>query len=109
MIKIDTNAVNSLRLCMMRQLSYKKGKVTVDNVPPPIVGAGTVLVDVAFTTISTGTEVSGVSSSAQNILLRAMQHPDQVRIAAELAVSQGLRRVQRMVKTKTQQSESYWA
>jgi|LSQX01.3.fsa_nt_gb hypothetical protein len=46
----------------MKQVLVRKGRVMVEDVPAPLVGMGNVLVEVAYSLISTGTEVEGVSS-----------------------------------------------
>ena len=50
----------------------------VDDVPAPLVQAGSVLVEVAYSLISTGTELTGVAQSDQSLIQRAIDRPDRV-------------------------------
>ena len=50
----------------------------VETVPAPLLEAGHVLVEVAYSLISTGTEISGVQQSGKPLLKRAMEQPDKV-------------------------------
>ena len=73
----------------MKQVLLKKGEVTVEEVPVPIMKDSNVLVQVAYSCISTGTEISGVTSSGQSLLQRALKEPDKVKKALSLAKTQG--------------------
>ena len=84
----------------MKQLLLKKGAVEVENVPAPIVDPGTILVQVEFSCISTGTEISGLQSSGEALWRRALKHPDEVKKVFNMAAEQGVRRIHRMVKNK---------
>ncbi len=84
----------------MKQLLLKEGAVIVEDVPAPQVSPGTVVVRVAHSCISAGTEISGVRSSGEPVWKRAMKHPDEVKLALKMASEQGVRRIHRMVKSK---------
>ena len=62
----------------MRQVLIRRGQVTVENVPAPIVEDGHVLVEVAYSLISAGTEISSVESSGKSLIKRALEQPDRV-------------------------------
>lgn len=74
----------------MKQVLLKKGEVIVEEVPVPIVRDNNVLVQIAYSCISTGTEMSGVTSSGESLLQRALKEPDKVRKALNLAKTQGI-------------------
>jgi len=62
----------------MRQVLIRRGQVAVENVPAPIVEDGHVLVEVAYSLISVGTEISSVESSGKSLIKRALEQPDRV-------------------------------
>jgi len=53
----------------MKQILVKRGKAYVEDVPAPVVEKGHVLIKVASSCISAGTEISGVISSGEQTLL----------------------------------------
>ncbi|MFH1317934.1 MAG: zinc-binding dehydrogenase, partial [Candidatus Omnitrophota bacterium] len=65
----------------MKQVIARRGNVVVDEVPAPIVSANTVLVRVAYSCISAGTEMSTVASSGKSRSKKAMQYPRQIKKA----------------------------
>lgn len=73
----------------MKQVLLKKGEVIVEEVPAPIIRDNSVLIQVAYSCISAGTEISGVTSSGQSLLQRALKEPDKVKKALSLAKTQG--------------------
>jgi len=84
----------------MKQVLLKKGEVIVGEVPAPIIRDSSVLVQVAYSCISTGTEISGVTSSGQSLLQKALKEPDKVRKALNLARTQGISNTIATVKSK---------
>ncbi len=62
----------------MKQALLKKGTVVREYVPQPGLNDRDVLVRTMSSCISAGTEMSGVQSSGQSLVRRALQHPDQV-------------------------------
>ena len=84
----------------MKQLLLKNGSVEVTEVPSPMVEPGTILVQVEYSCISTGTEISGLRSSGDALWRRALKHPNEVKQAFDMAAEQGVRRIHRMIKSK---------
>lgn len=74
----------------MKQVLLKKGKVTVEEVPTPVVKDNNILVQAVYSSISTGTEISAVTSSRQSLLQKALKEPDKLKKALNLAKTQGL-------------------
>jgi hypothetical protein len=56
---------------VVRQVFIKKGSAVVDNVPAPLLDENGVLVEVACSLISTGTELSGVEQWGKSLITRA--------------------------------------
>ncbi len=82
----------------MRQVLIRRGQVTVENVPAPLVGRGHVLVEVAYSLISAGTEISSVESSGKSLVKRALEQPDKVKQVLEHLRRQGIQKTVAKVK-----------
>ncbi|HUU23954.1 MAG TPA: hypothetical protein VMW68_00095, partial [Methyloceanibacter sp.] len=74
----------------MKQVLIKNGKALVSDVPAPRAGAGQILVQVAASCISVGTEMSGVRASDAPLWKRALKDPSKVRRAVGLAIEKGV-------------------
>jgi predicted dehydrogenase/threonine dehydrogenase-like Zn-dependent dehydrogenase len=74
----------------MQQIIVRKGQVKVESVPAPNVEPGTVLVAVNYSCISVGTELSGIKSGAKPLWKKALDQPDKVKKAINMALTQGL-------------------
>jgi predicted dehydrogenase/threonine dehydrogenase-like Zn-dependent dehydrogenase len=81
----------------MKQLLVKSGKVSVEAVAAPQVGARNVLVRVQYSCISVGTEMAGVAMSALPLYRRALKQPEHARKALQLMRDQGIRRTYDMI------------
>jgi len=62
----------------MKQVLIKRGKAFVEEVPAPTVGDDSVLVQVYYSCISVGTEISGMVSSGESLLKKALNQPEKV-------------------------------
>jgi predicted dehydrogenase/threonine dehydrogenase-like Zn-dependent dehydrogenase len=74
--------------------------VTVAEIPAPIVEPGTVLVRVAYSTISTGTELSGIKAGGAPLWRRAIRNPDKVAQVAKSVVSRGIGPTRNIVEAR---------
>ena len=74
----------------MYQAIVKKGVVIAENVPRPLVSPGSVLIQVEYSCISAGTEVSSVVSSGKSLFQRAIDHPEKVKKALNGVRNQGI-------------------
>src|SRR5689334_20844555 len=74
----------------MKQVLVRRGGVTVEEVPAPMVEAGTVLVRVAYSCISAGTELSGIHASGTPIWKKALDQPQKAIKVVDVARSQGV-------------------
>ncbi len=63
----------------MKQVLIKKGVAFVEEVPAPLVDRDGVLVEVAYSLISAGTEMAGGQQSGKPLLKRAVEQPEQAR------------------------------
>ena len=74
----------------MKQVLIKDGDAVVAEVPAPQVGPGNVLVRVASSCISAGTEMANVALTAMPLYRRAMRQPQHVRRVLQMIKDQGL-------------------
>jgi len=84
----------------MKQILIKRGKITVENIPAPLIQPGHVLVEVAYSLISTGTEVEGVKRSAEPLIQKALKQPDQLRKLINILQERGIKNTLDMIKDK---------
>lgn len=76
----------------MRQVLIRRGQVTVENVPAPLVEPGHVLVEVAYSLISAGTEIGGLERSGKSLVKRALEQPDKVKQVLNHLRRQGIQK-----------------
>lgn len=74
----------------MKQVLIKDGAAVIAEVPAPQVSPGSVLVRVAHSCISAGTEMANVTLSAMPLYRRAMRQPQHVRRVLQMVRDQGL-------------------
>ena len=87
----------------MKQILIKQGQAVVSDVPAPGIEAGTVLVRLANSCISAGTELGGMRNSGQPLWKRALEQPERVRQVVDLVGKQGLKATRKMVERKVSQ------
>jgi predicted dehydrogenase/threonine dehydrogenase-like Zn-dependent dehydrogenase len=76
----------------LKQVLIRKGSAVVADVPAPTVGARSILVRVAHSCISVGTETAGVRMSAMPLYKRALKQPHNIRKALEMMRDYGVLR-----------------
>jgi len=81
----------------------RDGKISVIEVPAPIVTPDGVLVDVRASLLSAGTERAKVQTGRQSLLGKARSRPDQVKQVIEKAQRDGLRDTVRAVRSRLEQ------
>jgi predicted dehydrogenase/threonine dehydrogenase-like Zn-dependent dehydrogenase len=74
----------------LKQVLIKDGAAVVADVPAPHVSPGNVLVRVAHSCISAGTEMANVQLTAMPLYRRAMRQPQHVRRVLQMVKDQGL-------------------
>ncbi|THV61233.1 oxidoreductase [Flagellimonas alvinocaridis] len=84
----------------MLQAIIKKGKVIAEEVPSPILSEGEVLIAVSYSCISAGTELKSVGNSGENLLVRAMKQPENLKKVIDLAKAQGIAKAFSKVQQK---------
>ena len=86
----------------MRQLvqNFKTGELLLEEVPPPVLKPGGVLVRNAYSLISAGTERTTVSTAQASIVGKAKQRPDLVKQVIDNVKREGLIATYKKVKTR---------
>jgi predicted dehydrogenase/threonine dehydrogenase-like Zn-dependent dehydrogenase len=84
----------------VKQVLIKQGQVVVEDIPAPQVELGTLLVRVKFSSISAGTEMSGLESASQPLWKRALKNPKAVKSAVEMAATRGLTHTRNVIQGK---------
>ena len=72
----------------------------MEDIPAPQVEPGTVLVRVKFSSISAGTEMSGLKSASQPLWKRALKNPKAVKSTLEMAATRGLTHTRNVIQGK---------
>lgn len=85
----------------MKQVCLVKGEIRVVDVPPPACAPGGVLVQTAYSVISTGTELATAGAgSGGSLLRRALANPDLVRRAWGKVGAIGFRRTADLIRAR---------
>lgn len=84
----------------MKQVLLKQGRPSVEEVPAPQIEPGTVLVQVAYSCISTGTEMSALNTGSVPLWKRALRQPDKALQVFQIAAKQGLAATRTLVQSK---------
>jgi polar amino acid transport system substrate-binding protein len=80
--------------------NYKSGDLHLEEVPPPLIQPGGILVRTAFSLISSGTERTKVEIAKKGYLGKAKARPDQVRAVFHTLREQGVANTYRKVMGK---------
>ncbi len=83
----------------MKQVLIKKGKALVEEIPAPMVDTGNVLVKVAYSCISAGTEMAGIKSSGQTIIQRALRQPQNIKKGLNMIKQKGILKTKNVLKS----------
>lgn len=86
----------------MKQVFIKKGQAYVNNVPAPTVSSGNVIVQVEYSCISIGTEMTGVKASSQTVIEKALKNPSKIKKGLALIREQGFIQGLEIIKDRTE-------
>jgi len=84
----------------MKQVFNKKGKIIVGEVPAPIAGDDEVLVQVYYSCISSGTEISVLKSQGRSLIKKALKKPQNIKKVLDMIRERGLADSVAKVKNK---------
>lgn len=79
----------------MKQVFIKKGNVFIDEVPSPNVKSGFVKIEVYYSAISSGTEITSIASSGKSMFKKAFENPSKVVNIINTIKNQGLKNANR--------------
>jgi predicted dehydrogenase/threonine dehydrogenase-like Zn-dependent dehydrogenase len=88
----------------MKQLLVKKGKIIVEQVPTPVVDPNHVLVKVAYSCISPGTEMTTVKGSGEPLYKRLIKKPEYLKKVYDLIKEKGLVQAKSLLKGKVEEA-----
>ncbi len=89
----------------MRQAVVKRGKVLGAKVSAPVVSRGCVLIKVVSSCISAGTEMHGVRSSGGSLIKKALNQPEKVKRALDIAKKDGYLNAYKKAKNKVEEEK----
>ncbi|MBI5747836.1 MAG: bi-domain-containing oxidoreductase [Nitrospinae bacterium] len=82
----------------MKQVLIKRGQAVVEDVPASLVEEGEILVEVAYSLISPGTEGASVSSSGESLLRKVINQPLNVLKVIDIAKTHGISKTRSIIK-----------
>lgn len=88
----------------MKQVIIKSGSMVVDDIPSPLLDENGVLVEVAYSLISTGTELSSINQSGQSLIGKALKQPEKIKKLVNHFQEQGLEKTIAKVQEKAGES-----
>jgi len=87
---------------IMKQVFIKKGKVLIEDVPAPLLEENSVLVEVAYSVISTGTELSGVTKTKESLIHKALKNPEKVKKVVDFLKGKGIKKTVDVIKSQSE-------
>ncbi|MCK4814906.1 hypothetical protein KA005_03975 [bacterium] len=88
----------------MKQVLIKRGKAYSEEVPAPKINENTVLVQVYYSCISVGTEISRIKSSEESIMKRALRQSERVTKVVNNIKKEGLSRTIQKIQGKLEEN-----
>jgi predicted dehydrogenase/threonine dehydrogenase-like Zn-dependent dehydrogenase len=90
----------------MKQVFNKKGEIIVSEVPAPISGDDEILVQVYYSCISSGTEISVLKSQGKSLVKKALEKPQNIKKVLDMIRERGFTdsvvKVKNKIDAKTQ-------
>src|SRR3972149_10469489 len=74
----------------MKQIFNKKGEIIVSEVPAPIAGDDQILVQVYYSCISSGTEISVLKRQGKSLIKKALEKPQNIKKVLDMIRERGL-------------------
>jgi predicted dehydrogenase/threonine dehydrogenase-like Zn-dependent dehydrogenase len=87
----------------MKQILARHGTIMINEVPAPLVGENSILVQVYYSCISAGTEVASIASSGQTLFQKVISQPEKAQKAIEEMGKIGLGRTIQKIKNRLEQ------
>lgn len=81
----------------MLQVLLKKGRALVEHVPAPQLEKGSIIVQVVYSCISAGTEVSSLRMSGEPLWRRALKQPENVKKVLSMLATSGFEKTKSVI------------
>jgi len=88
----------------MKQVFVQHGTAMIAQVPAPMIEETGILVEVAYSLISTGTELTGLRESGKSITQQALEQPEKIKKAMDHLRRQGIRKTIAKIQGKAADS-----
>lgn len=75
----------------MKQVILKKGRAVVEDIPAPVISENEVLVQVHYSCISTGTEITGLKRTGNTLAQSALRSPERILKALDMIRKKGFK------------------
>jgi predicted dehydrogenase/threonine dehydrogenase-like Zn-dependent dehydrogenase len=90
----------------MLQALINKGRIITENIPPPQVSKGNLLIKTIYSCISAGTELGSIQNSGTPLIKRALKQPDNVKKVLKTINDQGIFKAYSKIKSEVNSSKS---
>ena len=84
----------------MKQVLIRRGKIQIADVPAPLLDDDSILIEVAYSLISTGTEVTGIKRSGESLVKKAAQQPENVKKMLSILKRRGIKKALALIESK---------
>jgi predicted dehydrogenase/threonine dehydrogenase-like Zn-dependent dehydrogenase len=84
----------------VKQVLIQRGQAMLNEVPAPMCEPGTVVVQVLFSCVSIGTELSGIQASGTPLWKQALRNPQKLKKAVELIAREGVGHFRNFLQAK---------
>ncbi len=85
----------------MKQVFIKRGRVLIEDVPAPLLDENSILVEVAYSVISPGTELSGVKKTGESLIDKALKNPEKVKKVVDFLKGKGIKKTMDVIKSQS--------
>ncbi len=82
----------------MKQVLIKKGKAVTEEIPAPTCGDGEILIQVKYSLVSTGTEITSLTESGKSLVKKAKEQPQNIKLLLDMIKKQGLKKTLNLVR-----------
>src|SRR2546426_364504 len=89
---------------ILKQVLIRRGSLVVADVPAPEISDNTILVRVAFSLISTGTETASLSAGGKSLLRQTYEEPAKIARGLQLVQQVGVRRAVAIINNEMQKA-----
>lgn len=90
----------------MKQVFNKKGEIILGEVPAPVAGDDEILVQVYYSCISSGTEISVLKNQGKSLIKKALEKPENIKkvldMIRERGIADSVAKIRNKIDAKTQ-------